>query len=47
MDKIFLDTNVILDYLLARSPYDVDAKRFFVDAELGEIELYASALTFF
>jgi predicted nucleic acid-binding protein len=46
MDKIFLDTNVILDYLLARSPYDADAKRFFVDAELGKIELFASALTF-
>ncbi len=46
MDKIFLDTNVILDYLLARSPYDADAKRFFEDAELGKIELYASALTF-
>jgi predicted nucleic acid-binding protein len=46
MDKIFLDTNVILDYLLARTPYDADAKRFFEDAELGKIELYASALTF-
>jgi predicted nucleic acid-binding protein len=46
MDKIFLDTNIILDYLLARSPFDADAKRFFVDAELGKIELYASALTF-
>lgn len=46
MDKIFLDTNVILDYLLARSPFDEDAKRFFIQAEKGKIELYASALTF-
>ena len=46
MNKIFLDTNVILDYLLARSPFDQEAKRFFVAAELGDIELYASALTF-
>ena len=46
MDKIFLDTNVILDYLLARSPFDEDAKRFFLHAEEGKIELYASALTF-
>jgi predicted nucleic acid-binding protein len=46
MDKVFLDTNVILDYLLARTPFDAEAKRFFVDAELGKIELYASALTF-
>ena len=46
MNKIFLDTNVILDYLLARSPFDVEAKRFFEEAELGNMELYASALTF-
>ena len=46
MNKIFLDTNVILDYLLARSPFDIEAKRFFEEAELGNIELYASALTF-
>ena len=46
MNKIFLDTNVVLDYLLARSPFDVEAKRFFEEAELGNMELYASALTF-
>lgn len=45
MDKVFLDTNVILDYLLARTPFDFEAKRFFEAAELGSIELYASALT--
>lgn len=45
MDKVFLDTNVILDYLLARTPFDIEAKRFFEAAELGSIELYASALT--
>ena len=46
MNKIFLDTNVVLDYLLARSPFDVEAKRFFEEAELGNMGLYASALTF-
>lgn len=45
MDKVFLDTNVILDYLLARTPFDFEAKRFYEAAELGNIELYASALT--
>ncbi len=46
MDKVFLDTNVILDYLLARSPFDSDAKRLFEAAELGNIQLFASALSF-
>lgn len=46
MDRAFLDTNVILDHLLARSPFDIDARHFFEKAELGEIELYASALSF-
>jgi predicted nucleic acid-binding protein len=46
MDRVFLDTNVILDHLLARPPFDADARRFFEKAELGEIELYASALSF-
>ena len=45
MDKVFLDTNVVLDFLLARIPFDIEAKRLFEAAELGNIELYASALT--
>jgi predicted nucleic acid-binding protein len=46
MDKVFLDTNVILDHLLARSPFDIEARPFFEKAEIGKIELYASALSF-
>jgi predicted nucleic acid-binding protein len=44
--KIFLDTNVILDDLLVRTPFDIEANRFFEEAESGNIELYASSLTF-
>ncbi len=46
MNNVFLDTNVILDYLLARTPFDSDAKQLFEEAELGNIELFASALSF-
>ncbi len=46
MNRVFLDTNVILDYLLARSPFDMAAKQFFEEAELGNIEIFASSLTF-
>ena len=46
MDKVFLDTNVILDYLLARTPFDAEAKRFFEAAEAGDLALFASSLTF-
>jgi len=44
MDKVFVDTNVLLDYLAARSPFDKDAKTLMQRAELGQIELYVSVL---
>ena len=46
MDKVFLDTNVILDYLAARVPFDGNAKALFLRGERGEIELFASTLSF-
>ena len=46
MDKVFVDTNVLLDYLAARSPFDKDAKTLMQRAELGQIELYVSVLSF-
>jgi predicted nucleic acid-binding protein len=45
MDKVFVDTNVILDHIAARVPFDQEAKVIFQRAELGQIELYASVLS--
>lgn len=45
MDKVFVDTNIILDHIAARTPFDQEAKLIFKKAEQGEIELYASVLS--
>ena len=45
MDKIFLDTNILLDFLAARSPFDVEAKILFNRAQTGQIQLFASVLS--
>ncbi len=46
MDKVFLDTNIILDFLAARSPFDIGAKTLFQRAEAGHIQLFVSVLSF-
>ncbi len=46
MTKVFLDTNIILDLLASRSPYDVSARLIFDWAEQNKLELYVSALSF-
>jgi predicted nucleic acid-binding protein len=45
MDKVFLDTNVLLDYLAAREPFDHAAQMLIHRADAGEIELYVSVLS--
>lgn len=45
MNKVFLDTNIILDYYLDRSGADM-AEKVFKKAHCGMITLYASTLTF-
>ena len=45
MKKVFVDTNVILDYYLNREGAD-DAEKIFTAAYNGEIALFASILTF-
>ena len=45
-DKIFLDTDVALDYLADRQPFAEYAHRLFALAEKGEITLCLSALSF-
>lgn len=45
MDKVFLDTNILLDFLAARTPFDKNAKALFERAESGEIQLHISVLS--
>lgn len=43
--KVFLDTNVVIDFICKREPFFTDAKNIFVMHERGEIECCVSALT--
>ena len=43
--KLFLDTNVLLDYFLEREPFYFDAQRLFSAAEAGRIDAFISAIT--
>lgn len=43
--KVLIDTNVVLDLMLAREPWDVPAARLFVLADDGVIEAYICATT--
>ncbi len=46
MDRVFVDTNVLLDYLAARAPFDIAAKEIMQRAENAQLELYTSTLSF-
>lgn len=46
MDRLFLDTNIIIDLLAKRSPFDQAAKGVASLADLGKVELVVSALSF-
>jgi predicted nucleic acid-binding protein len=41
--KIYLDTNVILDALFQRKPFDKDARQIFELADMQQIQLFTSA----
>jgi predicted nucleic acid-binding protein len=45
-DKIFLDSDVVLDHLADRQPFSAYAHRLFALAETGELTLCVSALSF-
>ena len=46
MKQIFLDTNVIIDFLADRKPFSVSAAGIFNYAVLGKIKLYISAVSY-
>ncbi len=43
--KILVDNDVVLDFILKRPPFNVEAKKIFDCAGRGEITIYISAIT--
>ena len=46
MDKLFVDTNIVLDLLLQRQPFYNSAAELFTLADRGGVKLFGSSLTF-
>lgn len=46
MEKVFVDTNIVIDLLAKREPFYKDAQDLFTLSDKGEIELQISSLTF-
>ena len=45
MDRLFLDTNIVIDLVGGRSPYDTDAARLMTRADRGDVEVVVTPLT--
>jgi len=46
MKKLFIDTNIIIDLILKREPFYIEAAKLFSLADKRKIELCVSSLTF-
>ena len=46
MSKVFIDTDVILDFLIAREPFAMDAARIFSLSEKKQISICTTGLVF-
>lgn len=46
MEKVFVDTDIILDLLSKREPFYIHSARFFSAADRSEIQIYVSSLSF-
>ena len=46
MDKIFLDTNIVVDFLCERGEFYLPAAKIFITGYNNEVELYCSSLTY-
>lgn len=46
MEKVFVDTNIILDWLANRQPFHISAQKLFKKVEDKEIELLISAVSY-
>lgn len=45
-DKVFLDSDVVMDHLADRQPFAENAHRIFALAETGRLTAYVSSLSF-
>ena len=45
MKKIFVDTNVIIDFLTNRQPFSIDAANIFEISKRGKLKLFVSSLS--
>lgn len=43
--RVLLDTNIVLDFVLARQPFFAEADEIFVKLQNGEFEAFVSAIT--
>jgi predicted nucleic acid-binding protein len=43
--RVLLDTNVVLDFILKRTPFNVEAKETFLRAAHRQIEIFVSPIT--
>ena len=46
MKKVFLDTNVVIDFLADRRPFSLDAAKLFNFSFSGKIKIYTSAVSY-
>ncbi len=46
MKHLFLDTNVVLDFLIDRRPFSTSAAKLFDHSEKGHIKIYLSAVSY-
>ncbi|MES2560989.1 MAG: PIN domain-containing protein [Bacteroidota bacterium] len=46
MQKVFIDTNILLDHLLERTPFADDASEIMELAEANKIKVYTSTVSF-
>ena len=46
MKRFFLDTNIVLDYLLKREPFALLAKQLFAAADANQVQLLVASLSF-
>lgn len=46
MDRVFVDTNIVLDLLANRAPFVSEAQELFTSADQNKVQLYVSSLTF-
>lgn len=46
MEKVFVDTDIIIDLLAQREPFHKAASRLFSKADIRQVKVYVSSLTF-